>query len=87
MKFYLILSFICYFLPKLFYKIETRVNEIYLNFGYRINYKYDGMLAHSFDRFYMVTKFILPSIEELQFSKLNYDNKIRSDKIIYLYSA
>ena len=32
------------------------------------------MLAHSFDRFYMVTKFILPSIEELQFSKLNYDN-------------
>ena len=32
------------------------------------------MLAHSFDRFYMVTKFILPSIRELQFSNLNYDN-------------
>ena len=32
------------------------------------------MLAHSFDRFYVVTKFILPSIGDLDFSKLNYDN-------------
>ena len=32
------------------------------------------MLAHSFDRFYLVAKFKLPSIGELQFSKLNYDN-------------
>ena len=45
-----------------------------MNFGYGINYKYDGMLAHSFDRFYVVTKFILPSIADLNFSKLNYDS-------------
>ena len=32
------------------------------------------MLAHSFDRFYVITKFILPSIGDLNFSKLNYDN-------------
>ena len=32
------------------------------------------MLAHSFDRFYMVTKFILPSIGDLNFLTLNYDN-------------
>ena len=32
------------------------------------------MLMHSFDRFYVVTKFILPSIGDLKFSKLNYDN-------------
>ena len=32
------------------------------------------MLALSFDRFYMVTKFILPSIGDLNFSALNYDN-------------
>ena len=32
------------------------------------------MLTHSFDRFYKVTKFILPSIGDLNFSKLNYDN-------------
>ena len=31
------------------------------------------MLMHSFDRFYIVTKFMLPTIGELKFSKLNYD--------------
>ena len=31
------------------------------------------MLVHSFDRFYVVMKFILPSIKDLKFSKLNYD--------------
>ena len=45
-----------------------------MNFGYGINYKYEVMLAHSFDRFYDMTKFILPSIRDLNFSKLNYDN-------------
>ena len=32
------------------------------------------MLTHSFDKFYIVTKFILPSIGDLKFFKLNYDN-------------
>ena len=32
------------------------------------------MLVHSLDRFYIVTKFILPSIEDIKFSKLKYDN-------------
>ena len=32
------------------------------------------MLAHSFDRFNMATKFILPSMGDLNFSTLNYDN-------------
>ena len=32
------------------------------------------MLAHSFDRFYVVSKFILLSIGDLNFSILNYDN-------------
>ena len=31
------------------------------------------MLTHSFDRFYVVTKFMLPMIGDLKFSKLNYD--------------
>ena len=25
-----------------------------LNFGYGLNFKYEGMLSHSFDRFYVV---------------------------------
>ena len=32
------------------------------------------MLVHSFNRFYVVTTFTLPSIGDLYFSKLNYDN-------------
>ena len=32
------------------------------------------MLAHSFDRFYVVTKFILPTIGDLKFSKLDFDD-------------
>ena len=43
-----------------------------LKFGYSINYKYEGMLAHSFDRFYIVTKFILPSMGDIKFSNLDF---------------
>ena len=32
------------------------------------------MLAHSFDRFYVVTKFMLPMIGDLKFSKLDFDD-------------
>ena len=32
------------------------------------------MLAHLFDRFYVVTKFILPTMGDLNFLKLNYDD-------------
>ena len=45
-----------------------------LKFGYGINYKYEGILAHSFDRFYIVTKFMLPSMGDIKFSKLNFDH-------------
>ena len=31
-----------------------------LNFRYPTNFKYEGMLTHSFDRFYVVTKFEMP---------------------------
>ena len=55
-------------------KTKPGLKKNILNFGYGINYKYDSMLAHSFERFYVVTKCILPSIGELQFLKLHYDN-------------
>ena len=41
-----------------------------LNFGYGINYKYEGMLPQSFDRFHVVTKFILPTTEDIKFSPI-----------------
>ena len=45
-----------------------------LNFGYGINYKYEGMLAHSFDRFYVATKFELPKVEDLKLTTISYDS-------------
>ena len=32
------------------------------------------MLAHSFERFYVATKFRLPTIGDLKFSKLDFDD-------------
>ena len=76
MKLYLysILNFICFFYQSTSTKIKLDFEEKYLKLGYGINYKYEGMLVHSFDRFYVVTKFILPSIRDLNFSKLSYDS-------------
>ena len=44
-----------------------------LKFGYSINYKYMGKVSHSFDRFYIITKFELPKVENLQFDDIQYD--------------
>ena len=35
--------------------------------------KYEGMIAHSFNRFYVVTKFILLTMDDLKLSPINYD--------------
>ena len=53
-------------------KFSLELQKNILKFGYGINYKYEGMLTHSFDRFYIVTKFMLPSMRDIKFSKLNF---------------
>ena len=68
MKFYLysVLNFIHYFYQSTSTKIKLELKRNILNFGYSIHYKYEGMLAHPFERFYVVTKFILPSIGDFK---------------------
>ena len=44
-----------------------------MKFGYGINYKYVGPKTHSFDRFYVFTKFELPKVQDLQFMTIPYD--------------
>ena len=44
-----------------------------LNFGYGVNFKYKGMLSHSFDRFYIVTKFELPKTKDLRLATFKFD--------------
>ena len=55
-------------------KFDPELQKNILKFGYGINYKYEGMLMHSFDRFYIITKFILPSIGDIKFTQLTFDD-------------
>ena len=44
-----------------------------LNFGYGANFNYEGMLTHSFDRFYIVAKYEIPKVKHLQFTTFTFD--------------
>ena len=46
-----------------------------LNFGYGLNFKYEGMFSHFFDKFYVVTKFELPKVEDLRLITVHFDSK------------
>ena len=48
-------------------KIKPELKKNILKFGYCMNYKYKGMLAHSIERFYVATNFILPTVSDLKF--------------------
>ena len=50
---------------------ELKHNE--LRFGYGVNFRYEGMLAHSFDRFYVVTKIEIPSVSDLNLTRFQFD--------------
>ena len=58
-------------------EIKLELQRNILKFGYGMNYKYERMLAHSFDGFYVVTKFILPTLDDLKLSPIGYDNKCK----------
>ena len=74
MKFYSLFCTVFQFYIGTSLKIKPKLQRNILNFGYGINYKYEGMLAHSFYRFYVVTKFMLPTIGDLKFSKIDFDD-------------
>ena len=52
--------------------IMPELKKNVLNFGYGANFKYKGMLTHSFDRFYVVTKFEIPKIEDLKLTTFSF---------------
>ena len=58
-------------------EIRSELQGNILKIGYGIHYKYEGMLAHSFDRFYVVTKFILPTLGDLKLSPIRYYKKCK----------
>ena len=56
-------------------EIKLELQKNILKFGYGINYKYEGMLAHSFYRFYVITEFVLPTLYDLKLSPITYDKE------------
>ena len=42
-------------------------------FGYGVNFRYEGMLAHSFDRFYVVTRLEIPKVSDLNLRVFQFD--------------
>ena len=44
-----------------------------LNRSFGINYKYNGLLHHSIDRVWIVTKVALPKLEDIHFPDIAFD--------------
>ena len=53
--------------------IMPELKQNVLRFGYRVNFRYEGMLAHSFDRFYVVTKIEIPKVSDLNLTVFQFD--------------
>ena len=72
MKLSLILIILCMYstsavciMPKLKHNV--------LRFGYGMNFRYEGMLSHSFDRFYVVTKKEIPKVSDLNLTLFQFN--------------
>ena len=44
--------------------IMPKLKQNVLRFRYGVNFRYEGMLVHSFDGFYVVTKVELPKVSD-----------------------
>ena len=53
--------------------IMPKLKQNILNFGYGVNFKYEGMLSHPFDQFYIVTKFKLPRTQDIKLVTFTFD--------------
>ena len=51
--------------------IMPKLKRKILNFGYGVIFKYEGMLSHSFDQFYVVE---LPKVEDLKLTTIDFDS-------------
>ena len=53
--------------------IMPELKQNVLRFGYGVNFRYEGMLAHSFDRFYVVTRIEIPKVSYLNLTVFQFD--------------
>ena len=52
--------------------IMSELKHNILRFGYGVNFRYEGMLAHLFDRFYVVTKIEIPKVLDLNLTVFQF---------------
>ena len=53
--------------------IMSELKHNVLRFGYRVNFRYEGMLAHLFDRFYVITRIETPKVLDLNLTLFPFD--------------
>ena len=53
--------------------IMPELKQNVLRFGYGVNFRYEGMLAHSFDRFYVVMRIEIPKVSDLNLTVFQFD--------------
>ena len=53
--------------------IMPELKQNVLRFGYRGNFRYEGMLAHLCDRFYVVTRREIPKVLDLNLTVFQFD--------------
>ena len=53
--------------------IMPELKQNVLRFGYGVNFRYEGMLAHSFGRFYVVTRIEIPKVLDLNLTVFQFD--------------
>ena len=53
--------------------IMPELKQNVLRFGYGVNFRYEGMLAHSFDRIYVVTRIEIPKVSDLNLTVFQFD--------------
>ena len=68
---FLLLNILVYGTSAVSIMLELKQNV--LRFGYGVNFRYEGMLAHSFDRFYVVTRIEIPKVLDLNLTLFQFD--------------
>ena len=81
------MAFILFLLSVLVYSISAvsimpELKQNVLRFGYGVNFRYEGMLVHSFDRFYAVTRIEIPKVSDLNLTVFQFDYNCTHVKII-----
>ena len=50
---------------------DLYLNKLNMSFG--INYKYNGLLHHNIDRVWVITKVVLPKLEDMFFPDIKFN--------------